>query len=199
MSLLPYYTTSDFDPDTTSSLVELCGKKDKGVKPAPAPGTAQVIGTWGFMSIPRNSFIGVSDQAPDGDNTYLFLAMPLDSTHRSDINSWEDLITRMEASKPTGGYNALVISGHGLDTGGVGASAGYLNLESLTAEQLARLKALLKDGAPVLLFGCYQANELSMAGNQDFADSLGHPVIGNKDQVGSGNFGFGDWVRFNPK
>lgn len=171
-------------------------KRDKPTGPAPTPGQTQTLQGSGDFAIPRNSFVGVTDKTVRGDSSWLWIAKPSSATQESGITSWDDLITKMEASKPEGGYSALVISGHGSGTGGVQASGGSLDGANLTQAQADKLKALLKDGAPVVLFACCQGNN---AGCQTLADKLGHPVIGNKDSVNQGNSGDGDWVRFNPK
>jgi hypothetical protein len=122
------------------------------------------------------------------------LAKPSSATQESGITSWDDLIAKMEANKPDGGYSALVLSGHG-SGGGVATLGGALNARSLTPAQADKLKAMLKDGAPVIVFACKQgANALC----QDLANAVSHPVIGNTGDVNKGNSGEGHWVRFNP-
>jgi hypothetical protein len=171
-------------------------KREKPVGPAPTPGQTQVVQGPGDFAIPRGSIIAITDNTARGDSWSLWWAKPSGVTQESGIKSWDDLITYLEANKPPGGYSALVISGHGSGDGGVQASGGALNGANLTAAQAAKIKALLKDGAPVILLACCQGNH---AETQTMADKLGHPVIANKGDVNHGNTGAGDWVRFNPK
>lgn len=171
-------------------------KDDKPIGPAPTPGQTQTLQGPGDFAIPRNSFVAISNKTVRGDSTWLWMAKPSSANQESGITSWDDLISKMEADMPSGGYSALVISGHGSGTGGVAVlGGGALDGASLTTAQADKLKALLKPGAPVILFACRQGNSI---GSQTLADKLGHPVIGNTGDVNQGNSGEGDWVRFNP-
>ena len=171
-------------------------KREKPTGPAPMAGETQTLQGAGSFAIPRNSFVGITDKTVSGDSFWLDTARPtLSSTQKSGITSWDDLITKMEAAKPEGGYGALVISGHG-SGGGAQASGGDLNASTLTQAQADKLKAMLKEGAPVILCSCKQGTYVTSC--RSLARKFDRPVIANEGNVSRGNSGAGDWVRINP-
>jgi hypothetical protein len=128
------------------------------------------------------------------------------------VAHWGDIVNGL-ANVPNGSLQNIYISGHGSGTGGISTlqtdsnantltggpnNSGLSSLDgrTLTQDQATIIASKLAPGGSVIILGCDQATH--GPGMQRLANQLNVPVIGNTGNVGWGNYGSGQWARWNP-
>ncbi|WP_162656534.1 DUF4347 domain-containing protein [Tuwongella immobilis] len=186
-----WFISVDEKPGTTDPE-----KVKKAVEPLPKFATK--ISGPGRFSYPPKSLAIVTDSTAAGDAADIKRVGPADIRVVDQVGGGWPQVRWELAKEPVGTIGALILSGHG-DYGGVAAAdaKNSLVVKTLDPATLQEIKQRLAPGAPIILAGCNCA--LAPTGLQSLANITGHPVIANTGELSDGNFGTGDWGRFDPK
>ena len=162
------------------------------------PGATPISGP-GSMPIRAGSVVIIADTAPSGDASAMWWDAPSGTPIITGVTGWSGVIAAIQYL-PAGSITDLDISGHGNGYGGVGSSTstatgGGLDGRDLTPEQGAIIRSKLAPGGRVVYYGCSSGGN---GGMQLTADKVGVPAVGNTGLVDFGDYGKGDWVRFDP-
>ena len=162
---------------------------------------ATKIGGPGRITYPKGSVVVVSANTPTDVADSKKVAPP-GTPVISGARTWEDVRNAINA-QPAGSITALVLSGHGSINGGLGRPSEqvYLDVQRLVEDPVTikAIKSQLAPGAPIIISACDQGGREYADQMQRLADVTGHPVIVNTGATQDGNYGQGDWVRYDPK
>lgn len=106
-------------------------------------------------------------------------------------NTWEDIVRILKEYDRA--WDDIIISGHGIDGGGVASHEGHIRPGGLTQENADIISNYLNGN--LVLASCEQGVENSIG---DIADKIQRTVIANTGDVKYSSYGVGDWVRFDP-
>ena len=173
------------------------GTPPTGAGNKPANGTA--ISGPGSMPIRPGSVVIIADTAPSGDPAAMRYDAPSGTPIVTGITGWSGVIGAIQ-DMPDGSITDLNISGHGNGYGGVDSSTswengGGLDGRDLTGGQGDFIRKKLAPGGRVVFYGCGSGGS-KLVGLT--ADKVGVPAVANTGLVTSGDYGEGDWIRFDP-
>jgi len=172
------------------------------------PGKQVIGGPGSAVQVPPNSLIVIGDGTRDeGKDTASFYDFwkhhgPANTPIAPGMTNWDDVAWELYKG-PDGGLNALVLDGHG---NGVGISThnwvtkgedGGINEKTLRddPDAIEAIHDKLGPNGVVIITSCSPA--LDAEGMQNFANLVGHPVIGSTGPVGGATTDR-QWQQFNP-
>ncbi len=169
-----------------------------GIPPGtPAPGSTVVQAANTRYAITGDSEVILTDKSALGDE-WALKAIVGDTAPTTEVYTNAKAWYHVEfwtLFYPDANLRNIYLSGHGT-VGGVQASIEDLIGDNLTVATGNNIHRKLAPGGKVILFACGVG---TFPETERIADRIGVPVIANTGDVGWGNFGYGQWVQFNPE